>query len=645
MMHIGEIIPRFEGVKKNINGFQAMCPGHDDKCQSLSISEDSGRILLHCHAGCDTSTILERIGLSWNDLDANVPTNRNGNSQIKTEYIYTDKDGKPLYKVIRKAQKSFYQMRYENGDWVVGTNGVQRVPYRLPELLNAIQKGETIYIAEGEKDVDNLFEKGLTATTNVGGAGKWRDEYNESFRGASVTILPDNDVPGRKHGEYIASSLVGIATCIKVVHLDVKEKQDVTDWLEQGHTVDEIKRVVHTTPEWSHNDKIKWDENIKQKKKQGPPFGSDDPEPSMNPVNATELFYEMYETIGRFVFCGEAERVALILFILHTHVFEVSECTPILGITSPEKRCGKTTLISLLKVLCPRAVSTSNITAATLFRIIDAMKPTILIDEADTFAKEKIELRGVINAGHSRSDAHIFRCDGNDFKPRAFNVFCPKAIAMIGTLRELGDTVQDRSIEIRLQRAGTEERREKFRRKQRESLKPLHSRIARWAMDSVGLLKDIEPDIPGELNDRAADGWEPLLAIADLLGESIPLIARQAALKLSNFEDVHSIGTELLKDIKIIFGERNIDEVVPTFELLESLHSLEESPWKEYTRGKELSASDLAKLLRPFGIKPILKRFGEKINRGYRVNDFVKVFQRYLHPTATVTPVTDDKKQ
>jgi hypothetical protein len=250
MMHIGEIIPKFEGVKKNINGFQALCPSHDDKCQSLSISEDSGRILLHCHAGCDTSTILRQIGLSWNDLSQNGRTNSNGNSQTKTEYIYTDEDGKPLYKVIRKEPKAFYQMRYENGGWVIGTKGVHRVPYRLPELLHAIKIGQTIYIAEGEKDVDNLFEKGLTATTNVGGAGKWRDHYNRYFKGASVVILPDNDEPGRKHGEHIASTLKSIAERVRIVYLDLKEKQDVTDWFEQGHTAAELEKITECTIDW-----------------------------------------------------------------------------------------------------------------------------------------------------------------------------------------------------------------------------------------------------------------------------------------------------------------------------------------------------------------------------------------------------------
>ena len=381
----------------------------------------------------------------------------------------------------------------------------------------------------------------------------------------------------------------------------------------------------------------------REKKKQGESIKFNDPEPYKEPVNGAELFDEVYETIGKFIRCGNMEKVAITHFIFHTHLFDASEHSPILGITSPVKRCGKSTLLSLLKVLCPRAVSTSNISAPALYRIIPAARPTVLIDEADSFAKDKTELRGIVNAGYSRTDAHVLRCEGDNFEVRQFNVYCPKAIAMIGTLRDLGDTVQDRAIEIKLQRAGVAERPEKFRRKQRESLRELHSKLSRFAKDNTGALKKIEPNVPAELNDRAADGWEPLIAIAELIGETIPENTRDAARELSGYEETNSINLELLQDIRNIFNDTG-SEAITTGDLLERLNKIEESPWSAYHRGKELSGRGLSKLLRPFGIKSELMRIDGTPGRGYEARQFEDAWKRYLPPCVSVTSVTSEDK-
>ena len=380
-----------------------------------------------------------------------------------------------------------------------------------------------------------------------------------------------------------------------------------------------------------------------KKKQQGEPIRFNDPEPYSEPVNGAALFDQTYEIIGKYIRCGIMEKIAIVLFILHSHLFDASEHSPILGITSPVKRCGKTTLLSLLKVLCPRAISTSNISAPALYRIIPAAKPTVLIDEADSFAKDKEELRGIINSGYSRSDAHVLRCDGDNFEVRQFDVYCPKAIAMIGTLRDLGDTVQDRAIEVKLQRAGIAERPDKFRRKQRESLRVLHSKLARYAKDNIGALKKIEPNVPAELNDRAADGWEPLLAIAELIGETIPENARDAARALSGYEETNSINLELLQDIRTVFNGTG-RESITTGDLLEHLNKLEEAPWSGYHRGKELSGRGLAKLLRPFGITSELMRINGTPGRGYEVRQFEDAWKRYLPPCVSVTSVTNNDK-
>lgn len=125
---------------------------------------------------------------------------------------------------------------------------MRRVPYRLPELASS--KG-TVFVPEGEKHVDRLIELGLRATTNPGGAGKWRADYSEFLRGADVVILPDNDVVGRKHGEAIARSLSGVAARVCILALPgLKEKGDVIDWLDAGGNKDELLRLAELTPDW-----------------------------------------------------------------------------------------------------------------------------------------------------------------------------------------------------------------------------------------------------------------------------------------------------------------------------------------------------------------------------------------------------------
>src|SRR5262249_39236980 len=124
------------------------------------------------------------------------------------------------------------------------------IPYHLPELLSA-NKDRTVVIAEGEKDVDRLRSIGVVATCNVGGAGKWRDEYNEHLRGRKVVILPDNDPPGHKHAQQVAGSLNGIAASVKIVELpSLAEKGDVSDWLALGNGMKELRALVEAAPEF-----------------------------------------------------------------------------------------------------------------------------------------------------------------------------------------------------------------------------------------------------------------------------------------------------------------------------------------------------------------------------------------------------------
>ncbi len=229
--------------------WQAKCPAHEDKTASLTISQGrDGTILLHCHAGCDTALVCESLGVTVKDL---FPANNlaGGDDGGEITYDYYDEDGVLLMQAVRRPGKKFLQRKPDgSGGWEYKLGDARRVLYRLPELSSC---NGLVFICEGEKDVDNLLAIGLTATCNIGGAGKWRKKYNKHFRGRKVIILPDNDDPGQKHALQVAESLLAVTETIKIVDLpDLAIKGDVSDWLAAGGTRDELLQIVRAAPKF-----------------------------------------------------------------------------------------------------------------------------------------------------------------------------------------------------------------------------------------------------------------------------------------------------------------------------------------------------------------------------------------------------------
>jgi len=183
-----------------------------------------------------------------------LPTDFNGNqgSHIVDTYDYTDEYGTLLSQVVRSYPKAFSQRRPDGkGGWIPNLQGVRRVPYKLPELL-ASDQNQPVFVVEGEKDTDTLVALGLVATTNLMGAKKWRDEYSPYLKGRNVVILPHNDSAGYQHGQIVAKSLSSVANSVKVLDLPGLPEGggDVTDWLNQGHTGDELVELATSAPEW-----------------------------------------------------------------------------------------------------------------------------------------------------------------------------------------------------------------------------------------------------------------------------------------------------------------------------------------------------------------------------------------------------------
>jgi hypothetical protein len=346
------------------------------------------------------------------------------------------------------------------------------------------------------------------------------------------------------------------------------------------------------------------------------------------------LFDDLMRFVRRFVVLSYEQLVAVVLWIVHTHAFEAAEATPYLNITSAEKRSGKTRLLEVLDLLVARPWRTGRTSPASLVRKIDGEKATLLLDESDAAFKGDRDygeaLRGILNDGHRRGGcATLCVGKGADIKARDFKVFGPKAVAGIGNA--LPDTVRDRSIRIELKRQAFDERAERFHwRKVEQEAATLQARVEAWAANHVEDLKERDPAVIEEISDRAFDGWEPLLAIAEVAGGEWPTSARVAATNLSSSADVEdeSAGVQLLHDIRLIFTKR--DGSIHTDDLLEELCSNAESPWSAWHHGRSLSARGLAKLLRPYRIRSKQVWIDDTNKHGYRRRDFADAWRRYL---------------
>lgn len=305
-------------------------------------------------------------------------------------------------------------------------------------------------------------------------------------------------------------------------------------------------------------------------------------EPWPEVVDGKELLDELADVVTRFVVLPRHAAQTLALWVVHTYAFELRDVASYIGIESPEKRCGKTTLLAVLSELVCRPVVAANISSPAFFRVIEELRPTLLIDEADTFLRGDEELKGILNSGYARSTAFVVRVsneivnhkgregketrtsniqlptsniergedeEGGNRKSKiedrkeegttqrvstncfnapliadadrpyqeggsrlaSFSCWCPKVMAAIG---RLPDTLSDRCIVIRMQRKSVGESCERLRNLEAETLR---RKCARFVLDHRDAIALARPEVPEELNDRAADIWEPLFAIADLV--------------------------------------------------------------------------------------------------------------------------------
>jgi putative DNA primase/helicase len=355
-------------------------------------------------------------------------------------------------------------------------------------------------------------------------------------------------------------------------------------------------------------------------------------------VPGDKLLTVLSEAVRRHLIPPKAAANSVALWVLHTWVFERFQHTPRLTIRSPAKRCGKSTLLELLQIVTRRPLKADNISAAGMFRTVEALSPcSLLIDEADAFLRENEQLRGIMNSGFERGGMVIRVMEVNgEQTPMQFRTFAPLAVAAIG---KLPDTVEDRAVPVVLQRKARTEVVVKLRAPgARAALHDLARMAARWA-DDEGQRLASDPATPDAMGDREGDISVPLLAIADNAGGIWPARARAALLTVFGIRAVEEgaadSGALLLADIRTIFdrsGRTDKDSRFASTAFCTELATMEERPWPEWRNGKPITPTQLAHVLRPFGIRPGTIRDGATTAKGYKRDDFADAWERYLPP-------------
>jgi hypothetical protein len=506
---------------------------------------------------------------------------------------------------------------------------------RARELVADIAR--PLWITESPTKGGALVSAGCSALALLG-MWNWKGDALADFeflhlKGRTVYITFDSDSRlnpnvalamerlGAVLGRYGAD--VGY---VYVPHGPGGTKQGVDDYLAAGGGIDELLEHAEPAPRRSRRD---------DHAEPGPDTFDDVPdEPGWRLLRDVRAFLVRYVT-----FPSKGAAVACALWVAHTHALGAFDHTPRLAVLSPEKRCGKSRLLECVGLLAHNARLSTSMSPAYLFRLIDAQRPTLAIDEVDAvFATGRKsdaseDLRALINSGFRRGNT-VGRMvgEGAAMQPKEFDIFAPVVLAGIGSLP---DTVLDRSVIIHMRRRKRSERVQPLRyARVSPAAALLRRRLEAWAYRSAEMLSTTEPEMPPGIVDRPADTWEPLLVVADVAGGAWPRRARAACLHLyaERSTDDSSIGVALLRDVRSILepaGKTPIDEMFST-EIVEKLNTLDEAPWPGWRNGAGFRARDLADGLRAFGISSKNIRIGETQRKGYERADFADAWTRYV---------------
>jgi hypothetical protein len=358
------------------------------------------------------------------------------------------------------------------------------------------------------------------------------------------------------------------------------------------------------------------------------------------------LLGELHAALCRYVVLPSAEAAdAVTLWVAATHAQPAWEHAPRLAVVSPLKRCGKSRLLDVVAETCHAPLITVNATIAAVVRSIGEDPPTLLVDEADALwgskrqADQNEDLRGLLNAGHQRNRPMLRW----DVTARTLDRLDTFAMALLAAIGELPDTIMDRAVVVRMRRRAPGEQVQPYRtRRDAPPLNQLRDRLTEWVRAHLDALRQATPPMP--LEDRAADTWEPLIAVADLAGGDWPDRARTAATLMTAAEALQeedtSAGVRLLGDLRAVFGD---SDAFYSTTILDRLHKLEDAPWGDWY-GRPLSTRELAKLLRPYQVRSkSVREHGTGASlKGYARADLHDAWQRYVHPAPQATHPTQE---
>jgi putative DNA primase/helicase len=582
-------------------------------------------------------------------------------------YVYRfDLDGKKETRPVAwSAAKNEWRWQYPDGLFPM---------YQLQALLSRPEA--LVVITEGEKAADAAaaqFPDAVVVTSACGSDQALRTDW-AALKGRQVVIAPDKDSPGKHYALAVAgAALAHGATTVKVIDVwqlvdwdagdDLADHQVMPEFLSGTVGILDLFEATEMEPHVvkaaallgrGDLDRCKkkladalgigirtFEGLVKEaraKDQQGDDpsatdqgFEDDTVDPWEETVDGDALFREVFELINRHVILTTAQAVSVSCWIVFCYGFESMRICPQLLINSPSKRCGKSTLLELIMCLVPRPLPAANISSAAVFRSIESWKPTLLIDEADTFLNSggNEEITGILNSGHNRSLAFVVRTqevDG-DHVPVRFSTFCPKVIAMI---KAPADTIIDRSIVITLVRKLPTQRVDALAIDAKEKMLDTRRRMVRWTADNLAAVKfDIE-GTPMMGNDRARQNWAVVAAFAQAMGPQAHAALLKAAVELSDTAGIEeNVEIDLLNDIRdLTLAKKEVH--IQSAVLVKELLKLKERPWGEVNRGRELTENKLARMLKPFKIAPEKFRDGIVTHRGYSVPALMAVFDRYL---------------
>lgn len=544
----------------------------------------------------------------------------------------TNGDGVVGYQ-CRPDEPRFLEGKTVKYETVIGKKVVIDCPPRChPKLTDP---AVPLFVTEGPIKADAAAGIGLCCVALLG-VWNWRnsdgwlpDWEHIALRARQVFVCFDSDAVLKEsvHGAMarLGAVLDGKGAEVRYVYLpsDLGAKVGLDDYIAGGHGVDDLLALASS--------ELRKVETVDAPE-------SEDTFEDVPDEPLHQVLDDVYSwLLAHVAFADPAHAHAITLWCAHTHCLERFASTPRLAIESPEPESGKTRTLELMEPVCRHGRLVLQMTPAAVYRWVEAIRPTILLDEVDAVfgrkaASDHEDLRAIINAGHRRG-ATVPRVEKPDFKVVEFSCFAPVALAGLGG--HLPDTIRSRSIRIVMRRRAENETIRPFlEHVTRPEGESRGRRLAAWMYRHADTIS-AAPELPGEITDRQYDQWAPLVAIADAAGGDWPQTTRGVALAFVNAArsntDDQSVGIRLLADIRTVIGDQ---DRITTVQLLAGLCELDDTPWADWLEGKSDRSRSmwLAKKLKPFHIEPGGHRFGETqvTLRGYLADDFAEAWTRYL---------------